>query len=58
MNEQGKDFNMVPDGDTIHNTPLPAKFNSIMEARSSLEMVLNQLTVFFLDMELDGKSSI
>lgn len=49
---------MVPDGDTIHNTPLPAKFNSIMEARSSLEMVLNQLTVFFLDMELDGKSSI
>lgn len=46
---------MVPDADNIHNAPLPTSFNSIRVARSSLEMVLNQLTIFFLDLELDDQ---
>jgi hypothetical protein len=48
----GKDFNVIPDSQAI-NANRPSKFNSLNEARSGLEMVLNQLTVFFLDMELD-----
>ena len=31
----------------------PTEFKTLREARSSLEWVLNSLTVFFLDMELD-----
>lgn len=46
---------MVPDADSIHNAARPTKFSSLREARSSLEMVLNQLTVFFLDLELDDQ---
>lgn len=46
---------MVPDADTIHNSPRPTAFNDLRAARSSLEMVLNQLTVFFLDLELDDQ---
>lgn len=46
---------MVPDADTIHNSPRPTSFHSLREARSTLEMVLNQLTVFFLDLELDDQ---
>jgi hypothetical protein len=48
----GKDFNVIPDSQAI-NANRPSEFNSLNEARSGLEMVLNQLTVFFLDMELD-----
>lgn len=50
----GKDFNIVPDAEAI-NRKRPTVFNSLQEARSGLELVLNQLTVFFLDMELDDQ---
>ena len=50
----GKDFNVVPDADAITRNR-PTTFNSLQEARSGLEVVLNQLTVFFLDMELDDQ---
>lgn len=33
----------------------PTDFENIHQARSSLEQVLNQLTIFFLDLELDDK---
>lgn len=52
---QGKDFNMVSDADTIQSSTLPTKFTDLREARSSLEMALNQLTVFFMDLELDDQ---
>ncbi len=48
----GKDFNVIPDPQTI-NATRPTSFSSMQDARSGLELVLNQLTVFFLDMELD-----
>ncbi|KAK5174928.1 uncharacterized protein LTR77_000064 [Saxophila tyrrhenica] len=48
----GKDYNMIPDPEAI-NAKRPTSFNSMQEARSGLELVLNQLTAFFLDMELD-----
>lgn len=44
----GKDFNVVPDPETFARRP--TKFTSLHDARSGLEVVLNQLTVFFLDM--------
>ena len=50
----GKDFNIVPDAEAI-NAKRPTVFNTLQEARSGLELVLNQLTVFFLDMELDDQ---
>ena len=50
----GKDFNVIPDPQTI-NSNRPTEFCSLHEARSGLELVLNQLTVFFLDMELDDQ---
>ena len=50
----GKDFNVIPDPQAI-NANRPVEFHSIHEARSGLELVLNQLTVFFLDMELDDQ---
>ena len=50
----GKDFNIIPDPQAI-NAKRPIVFNSLQEARSGLELVLNQLTVFFLDMELDDQ---
>ena len=50
----GKDFNVVPDAEAV-NQKRPTVFNNMQEARSGLEMVLNQLTVFFLDMELDDQ---
>jgi hypothetical protein len=50
----GKDFNVIPDPQAI-NSNRPVEFHSLHEARSGLELVLNQLTVFFLDMELDDQ---
>lgn len=50
----GKDFNVIPDPAAV-SASRPSTFNSMQEARSGLELVLNQLTVFFLDMELDDK---
>ncbi|KAF7185281.1 Aspercryptin biosynthesis cluster-specific transcription regulator atnN [Pseudocercospora fuligena] len=50
----GKDFNMAS---CIQQLALekPTRFTDLNEARSSLEKVLNQLTVFFLDLELDDQ---
>jgi hypothetical protein len=48
----GKEFNVIPDPAAV-NATRPTSFSTIHEARSGLELVLNQLTVFFLDMELD-----
>ena len=50
----GKDFNVIPDPQAI-NARRPTEFKTLQEARSGLELVLNQLTVFFLDMELDDQ---
>ncbi|KXT06176.1 hypothetical protein AC578_1412 [Pseudocercospora eumusae] len=50
----GKDFNMAS---CIQQLALekPTRLADLDEARSSLEKVLNQLTVFFLDLELDDQ---
>lgn len=50
----GKDFNVIPNPQAV-TASRPSTFNSMQEARSGLELVLNQLTVFFLDMELDDQ---
>ncbi|KAK5110877.1 hypothetical protein LTR85_000715 [Meristemomyces frigidus] len=48
----GKDMNLVPDMLAI-NAERPTFFRDLHEARSGLEVVLNQLTVYFMDLELD-----
>lgn len=48
----GKNYNIIPDHQAI-NAKRPTVFNNMLEARAGLELVLNQLTVLFLDMELD-----
>lgn len=48
----GKDMNVVPDVLAI-NAERPTTFKDLHEARSCLEVVLNQLTVYFTDLELD-----
>ncbi|KAK6397197.1 hypothetical protein LTR65_007697 [Meristemomyces frigidus] len=48
----GKDINIVPDMLAI-NAERPTSFRDLQEARSGLEVVLNQLTVYFMDLELD-----
>ena len=50
----GKDFNVIPDPQVI-SAKRPTEFKSMQEARAGLELVLNQLTVFFLDLELDDQ---
>jgi len=50
----GKDFNAVPDVAAI-NAHRPTQFTSLLEARSGLEVVMNQLTIFFTDLELDDQ---
>lgn len=50
----GKDFNAVPDVAAI-KTQRPTEFTSLLEARSGLEVVMNQLTIFFTDLELDDQ---
>ena len=46
----GKDLNVAPN---VQSPDLhPKHFASLFEARSALEMVLNQLTIYFLDMEV------
>lgn len=45
----------MPDHNSIHDTPPPASFSNLRDARTSLETVLNQLTVFFFDLELDDQ---
>lgn len=48
----GKDINLIPDAAGI-NARRPSHFTSLHEARSGLEIVMNQLTIFFMDLELD-----
>lgn len=50
----GKDTNIVLDREAL-NAKRPSVFHNLQEARSGLELVLNQLSVFFLDMELDDR---
>jgi hypothetical protein len=50
----GKEFNAIPDVEAI-NRRRPTTFNNLHEARAGLETVLNQLTIFFMDLELDDK---
>ncbi|KAK3673122.1 hypothetical protein LTR78_006962 [Recurvomyces mirabilis] len=47
-----KTINIVPDPAAI-NTRRPTDFESMREAREGLELVLNQLTVYIMDLELD-----
>ena len=47
-----KTINILPDPEAI-NTRRPTKFESLHEAREGLELVLNQLTVYVMDLELD-----
>ncbi|KAK0913879.1 hypothetical protein LTR91_011977 [Friedmanniomyces endolithicus] len=50
----GKEFRVSPAKD-MFNTQRPVHFSSLTEARSGLELVLNQLTIFFMDLELDDE---
>ncbi|KAK1820240.1 hypothetical protein LTR12_005391 [Friedmanniomyces endolithicus] len=50
----GKEFRVPPAKD-MFNTQRPVHFSSLTEARSGLELVLNQLTIFFMDLELDDQ---
>lgn len=47
----GKDFEVVPDAVAI-SQKRPLEFDSLHEASMGLEPVMNQLTVFFMDLEL------
>ncbi|KAF2721735.1 hypothetical protein K431DRAFT_268128, partial [Polychaeton citri CBS 116435] len=49
-----KEYNVIPDAAQI-SVQKPGHFNSIQEARMGLEMVLNRITIFFLDLELDDQ---
>lgn len=49
---KGKAFNAVPYAGAI-NEQHPTLFTSLQEARSGLETVINQLTIFFVDLDLD-----
>lgn len=50
----GRDLNIGLDPQVI-NAKQPNEFSSLQEACSGLELVLNQLKVFFLDMDLDDQ---
>ncbi|KAK3109606.1 hypothetical protein LTR53_016957, partial [Teratosphaeriaceae sp. CCFEE 6253] len=50
----GKDLNIVQDLEAFERQR-PVRFDTMTEARTGLELVLNQLTVFFMDLELDDR---
>ena len=50
----GKDLKMSLDIDAF-NRQRPVRFDTMLDARTGLELVLNQLTVFFMDLELDDQ---
>ena len=50
----GKDYNIIPDAETM-KLAKPTHFATLHEARSGLELVMNKLTVYFLDLELDDQ---
>ncbi|KAK5698463.1 hypothetical protein LTR17_023638 [Elasticomyces elasticus] len=50
----GKDIRLTPDLDKF-NRQRPIHFNNLMEARTGLELVLNNLTIFFMDLELSDQ---
>lgn len=47
-----RNFKVLPDSESIKST-LPLDFRSLEQARSTLQMALNNLLIMFLDMELD-----
>ena len=50
----GKEYNIVPDSEQM-SMQKPTLFNSLHDARVGLELVMNKITVFFLDLELDDQ---
>ncbi|TKA27600.1 hypothetical protein B0A50_04432 [Salinomyces thailandicus] len=51
----GKEYSLVSDESTAINEQRPTYLGDLGEARSCLETVMNQLTVFFVDLELDDR---
>jgi hypothetical protein len=50
----GKEYSVTPDAGTL-SAAKPTRFDSLHEARQGLELVMNKLTVYFRDAELNDQ---